>query len=52
MMFLDNGEEKLKKKTSSYNQMFAKKQKEKKGFGLAIQYQVHLREIPCLVQRG
>jgi hypothetical protein len=35
-MFLDNGEEKLKKKTSSYNQMFAKKQKTKRKKGIWI----------------
>jgi hypothetical protein len=31
MMFLDNGEEKLKRKTSSYNQCLQKNKNEEKG---------------------
>jgi hypothetical protein len=54
MTFLDNGEEKLKRNHQAIIKCLQKnkKQKEKRGFGLATQYQVHLIKIPCLVQHG
>jgi hypothetical protein len=54
MTFLDNGEEKLKRKHQAIIKCLqkTKNEKKKRGFGFATQYQVHLRKIPCLVQHG